>query len=59
MSKKREMILMDNTEKNRIHGLDALKGLCAFLVVCIHKPFPSTFGEYFTALTRGAVPIFL
>lgn len=31
----------------------------AFLVVCIHAPFPGKIGEYFTSLTRIAVPIFL
>jgi len=42
----------------RLNSLDKLKVLCAFLIVCIHAPFPGTFGEYFTALTRIAVPIF-
>ena len=32
--------------------------LCAFLIVCIHAPFPGVIGEYFTSLTRIAVPIF-
>ena len=32
--------------------------LCAFLIVCIHAPFAGVFGEYFTVLTRIAVPIF-
>ena len=35
-----------------------MKAICAFLVVCIHVPFPGEGGEYFTALTRIAVPIF-
>lgn len=39
-------------------GFDILKFLCAFLIVCIHCPFPGIVGEYFTALTRIAVPIF-
>lgn len=42
----------------RFHSLDKLKVLCAFLVVCIHAPFPGTVGEYITALTRIGVPIF-
>ncbi len=42
----------------RSSNLDKLKVLCAFFVVCIHAPFPGTFGEYFIALTRIAVPIF-
>jgi phosphoglucosamine mutase len=35
-----------------------LKTICAFLIVCIHAPFPGEFGAYFTTLTRVAVPIF-
>ena len=42
----------------RNKGLDVLKTICAFLIVCIHAPFPAEIGEYFTALTRIAVPIF-
>lgn len=42
----------------RHSGIDALKFLCAFLVVCIHKPFPGTVGEYIVAISRIAVPIF-
>lgn len=42
----------------RAGGLDILKCLCAFLIVCIHCPFPGMFGEYFTALSRIAVPVF-
>ena len=38
--------------------IDILKSICAFLVVCIHVPFPNIWGEYFTSLTRIAVPIF-
>ena len=38
--------------------VDILKALCAFLVVCIHAPFPGIVGDYFTALSRVAVPIF-
>lgn len=43
---------------NRFYSLDKLKAICAFLIVCIHAPFPGTFGNYFTSLTRIAVPIF-
>ena len=39
-------------------GLDCLKCLAAFLVVCIHAPFSGTFGIYFSTITRCAVPIF-
>ena len=42
----------------RLNSLDKLKTLASFLIVCIHAPFPGLFGEYFTALTRIAVPIF-
>lgn len=42
----------------RKNNFDILKCMCAFLIVCIHAPFPGIFGEYFTALTRIAVPIF-
>lgn len=42
----------------RTEGLDILKFLCAFFVVCIHCPFPGSFGAYFTSITRIAVPIF-
>jgi surface polysaccharide O-acyltransferase-like enzyme len=35
-----------------------LKAICAFLIVCIHVPFPGRVGAYFTALTRIAVPVF-
>ena len=35
-----------------------MKAICAFLIVCIHVPFPGKVGAYFTALTRIAVPIF-
>ena len=45
-------------DTSRSCNLDKLKALCAFLVVCIHAPFPGTIGEYFTALARIAVPIF-
>ena len=42
----------------RSEQIDVLKAVCAFLIVCIHAPFPGVVGEYFTALTRVAVPIF-
>ena len=35
-----------------------MKAICAFLIVCIHVPFPGRVGAYFTALTRIAVPVF-
>lgn len=39
----------------RADNIDILKAICAFLIVCIHAPFPGVIGEYFTALTRIAV----
>lgn len=42
----------------RADNIDILKAICAFLIVCIHVPFPGKEGPYFTALTRIAVPIF-
>lgn len=46
------------SSSKRVDNIDMLKGICAFLIVCIHTPFPGVFGEYFTALSRIAVPIF-
>lgn len=43
---------------SRYAGIDILKAVCAFFVVCIHCPFPGKIGEYFTVLTRIAVPTF-
>lgn len=45
--------------EKRYDNIDKLKVLCAFLIVCIHAPFNGVLGEYFTALTRIAVPVFL
>ena len=42
----------------RADNIDILKAICAFLIVCIHVPFPGRVGAYFTALTRIAVPTF-
>ena len=44
--------------KERNGSLDALKTICAFLVICIHIPFPGIVGEIITPLARIAVPIF-
>ena len=46
------------SEQSRADNIDILKATCAFLIVCIHVPFPGVIGEYFTALTRIAVPVF-
>ena len=45
-------------EQSRADNIDILKAICAFLIVCIHVPFPGKVGAYFTALTRVAVPVF-
>ena len=50
--------LESRAEQSRAENIDVLKAVCAFLIVCIHVPFPGTAGEYFTVLTRIAVPIF-
>ena len=45
-------------EKIRFNGIDCLKAIAAFLVVCIHAPFPGMFGIHFKAITSIAVPVF-
>ena len=45
-------------EQSRADNIDILKAICAFLIVCIHTPFPDEAGAYFTTITRIAVPIF-
>lgn len=39
-------------------GLDFLKIICSFMVVCIHIQFPNIAGTIITPITRIAVPIF-
>lgn len=43
----------------RYAGLDTLKAICAFLVVCIHAKTRLEIGEYISTIGRIAVPIFL
>lgn len=43
---------------DRNRNVDLLRFICAFLVVCIHTPFPGKIGEMFGVFTRIAVPIF-
>ena len=43
---------------NRNMGLDSLKALCAFMVVCIHAPFPGVLGRCFEVICCLAVPCF-
>lgn len=42
----------------RNHGLDLLKAISAFMVICIHVPFPGVVGTIITPLARIAVPLF-
>lgn len=42
----------------RNYGLDLLKTVCAFFIICIHASFPGLAGDIFTPLTRIAVPLF-
>ncbi len=45
-------------DKSRNNSIDILKCLCAFLVICIHIPFPGELGKFVVTITRIAVPIF-
>lgn len=60
--RRKKVVFKSRVEQSRLSkradGLDVLKFLCAFMIVCIHCPFPGIFGEYFIAITRIAVPIF-
>lgn len=51
--------MQQNNAIKRHIGLDMLKCICAFLIICIHAPFPGEFGKYITSLSRISVPIFL
>lgn len=46
------------TPVKRNRNLDVVKLICAFLVVCIHLPFPGTVGTVILTLARVAVPVF-
>lgn len=46
------------TMQTRSNAIDILKAFCAFLIVCIHIPFPGIFGMHIVTLARIAVPIF-
>lgn len=49
---------MNENNTSRLKNIDILKAICSFMVVCIHIPFPGMIGQYITAITRIAVPIF-
>lgn len=46
-------------QTDRVTGVDELKALCCFLVVCIHAKTSLTIGKYIVGLARIAVPLFL
>lgn len=48
-----------NIESKRVHSIDCLRFIMAFLVVCIHIPFASTAGDVAIAFGKIAVPFFL
>lgn len=49
---------MELNKSNRSKGLDILKCIASFLVICIHSPFVGEIGKYFNVISRCAVPIF-
>lgn len=49
---------MNTVNVKRNDNIDALKTICAFLVVCIHIKFPSNVDSLISPLERCAVPIF-
>ncbi len=53
-------IYMNKVNQNRVRydGLDVLKCICAFLVVCIHAAFLGDVGKIVEVIARIAVPIF-
>jgi surface polysaccharide O-acyltransferase-like enzyme len=51
--------IMENSANGRLASIDALRAVCAFLVICIHAPFPGTVGAVIKHLANIAVPIFL
>lgn len=46
-----------SSARNRIIGLDLVKCLCTFFVICVHMPY--RYKQYIDPMTRIAVPIFL
>lgn len=44
--------------QERNSGLDCVKCLAAFCVVCIHVSFPGIMGDIVSLLSRFAVPVF-
>lgn len=52
------MINEVHNSEARKSNIDILRAICAFLIVCIHAPFPGETGAYFVTISRIAVPIF-
>jgi surface polysaccharide O-acyltransferase-like enzyme len=50
--------MLTGAAKGRVEQIDTLKVVCCFLVICIHRAFPGTAGQYIVALARVAVPVF-
>lgn len=46
-------------EHSRIHSIDCMRLIMAFLVVCIHVPFNGKVGDVFITFGKTAVPFFL
>ena len=42
----------------RNHAIDSMCLFCAFLIICIHTPFPGDTGLLVTSIARTAVPFF-
>ncbi len=49
---------MAQTVQYRNNGIDILRTICAFMIICIHEAFPGTFGEVVRLISRVAVPMF-
>lgn len=58
--RKFKVVLKGGVEVVRYRSIDALRMLCAFMIVCIHIPSGNLWGGgYWIAVCRIAVPIFL
>lgn len=55
--KEKHLTLTDGS--SRIHSIDCMRLVMAFLVVCIHLPFNGKTGEVFITYGKTAVPFFL
>ena len=57
--KKREDLKLKLSDSSRIHSIDVMRGVMAFLVVAIHWPFDGKAGDVFITFGKTAVPFFL